>query len=453
MSNQPERYVKSNTAPYHSVDTIAPQRSPLNEGASGFSVSYRYLNGLGHPIHVIQRSGIITTIPSNPNSAKQEIVIRVELRTGWQVKIDSRMLLHSSMSSNKALATAISRVIDEGLYTEERGEHIWRFDYYVTADELNSGGGSLYLDNLDVVVSTLRVDLAPYHPFSEQGIRDKQLEENGDANDVDTFSYSLKIVDNSGTYGRRFININGAVYRVPSSHDPKLPDGVYLVSTGPSEVDGGYTRPKSERYTFPEADEKLHLYRTIEEARTLGDQLAQRKKEIEETGLWIKQEEQRIKREEQDLKRRVADEEADRKRQEADFNTNIKRQEAEFKRQEAEFHAELKRQEAEFKRQEEELQTELKRQEAELKRQMEQERYEEERRRQQEQSEHERRIKRLKEEEAEIEHRRKMDEIRRKDEFDQRSHERKDTSEIVKFLPAIATGVLALFVAFSKLNS
>ncbi|MNI31544.1 hypothetical protein D3C73_854310 [compost metagenome] len=55
---------------------------------------------------------------------------------------------------------------------------------------------------------------------------------------------------------------------------------------------------------------------------------------------------------------------------------------------------------------------------------------------------------RLKEEQTRVEHLRSIAALERKDHYEERSYARKDSSEFLKWVPAIATGLAAIFLAF-----
>lgn len=516
------------TTPHHTSNSHAPQmdvrdiRAPGDAPGitcPGYGIDIRYINGFSVPIHIVQRSGMRFTIPPNSTGDKRELIIRVKIRLGRNVKIDMAGLLDEGTPSSDALKDVIDRVTKEGKLEVYPDEEAISLDYFVNEEEYHRSGGNLYIRNFDVLTSVLNAEHMPAHPFSHKGERDAMLYADQHVNDPNAFAYAVRIVDNHSCYGQRFVNINGDVYKVPTMKDPSLSDGVYVVSSGAVTIDHGYSIPASQRYSFEEADEQLGLYRSIEEARTLGDVIGQKEKELKELGVWVRQEEHRIKQErmheEENLRReRVQEEEAIKKKraaeeeelkrirlkeeealrdmkleeeerlrkmrieedervkqnkiEEAERVRQVKLEEDERQRRIKEEddarnrrikeeedkrrydEAERKRQEEERKRQEEAREWERK-----LQREREEDEYKrnkhaEEQKRREEIAEHERHLKRLKEEEAEIEHRRKMEDIKRKDEYDKRALERKETSELVKFLPTIITGIFAVAMVFTK---
>lgn len=370
------------------VENVSEPSDVVGHSTNNFSVDCQYINGFSRPVTLVDRNGMKVEIPPNINPIARTFIVRLTITLGREVNVNIEQLLNSACSATRTLAD----VIQKGAVSFRNGERRHRLDFHVELADVESRGGSLYLSNLDVVVSLLQGHMVPHHPRSEVGVRNNLVESDDTINDVSSFGYSIRIVDSGGHFGDRFVNINKKVYKVPVARESPLGDGVYVTSSGPVDGDYAYRPPVAQRYTFEEADKELGLYRTVEEAKTFGDEYAAREKELKELSLFVKQEEQRMKEERQ-------------------------RREAEFE---------------------------------ERKRELERERLEEDNRRKETDYHFQQRQTRLKEEIAELEHKRNIEMIRSKDGYEQRSLQRKESSEVVKYLPAIFTGLLALFIAIKK---
>ena len=149
---------------------------------------------------------------------------------------------------------------------------------------------------------------------------------------------------------------------------------MYLTSTGASIG----APPKIETFTYEEANEKLHLYKSKEEAEALGDLFLQRERELKEKELRFKEIENDYKLKRQQLQ------------------TDIDTRDQSFKLKELEYEEKLAR---------------------------------------------------LNQYRDEVEHQRKLEEIRRKDHYEHRSYERKDSSEILKYAPILIGGLFAIVTA------
>lgn len=205
--------------------------------------------------------------------------------------------------------------------------------------------------------------------------------------DSSMFTYNVIINDPDRVFGDRYININGRVYRVEVGRDTLSRPGVYIYAGG--EVD---------YYDFDKADELVPLFPTRSLAEQLGKHNEAIKVELEEKSIKAKADLIEKERELNELRNRLQAEELKRKEEYAQLETRRK--------------AEYENQMYQLKQQE----TFIKQQEYELKRQS---------------SLEAQRLQSL------------------KYELEMRSYERKDTSETIKWLPAIAGGILALFGLFA----
>lgn len=387
-------YVKLTEAvPQHARAELGDHQ--LTGAFTPFETSLGYINGLNIPITVVLRSGLQITLPPTTVGGYRDFIVRHRVVTTREVKVNT-----VALSNNTSVESQLIReTIEKGETRYQQGQRIIELKYAVSRDELLGSGGSLYLTNLDIVITTLRDHAIPFHPHSEAGIRNRMIEENEHINTVGSFGYTIEIIDNTGVFGDRFVNVNNEVFKIHVRKDPNRPSGVYRVSSGPVKGDVDFAPPKSEYYTFDEIPTTLGLYKSYEEALTLGDVFAARKVELDELAISIKREEAELK--------------AEKQRREAAFDRLKHELEEERLRQEDE----RKRKEAEFKATESRF----------LERQA-----------------------RLKEEIAELEHRRQMESIHRKDHYEEKSYQRKDSSDLLKYIPAVVAAVAAIFVAVRK---
>ena len=142
--------------------------------------------------------------------------------------------------------------------------------------------GSLYVANLDLVIAVM--DAAgkqpPPHPFSRLGSIATVHEMTSDSFGLSGAAYALKIVDRRAAFGDRFINFGGRVVHVPAEAEVSLnvDDGVYLTTNVAATGKTIEKRTVTEFYDFADADSELPIFRTYDEAVTFGkpDELHQR---------------------------------------------------------------------------------------------------------------------------------------------------------------------------------
>lgn len=357
------------------------------------SIEKEFINGFKVPVTMVDRTGMPLIIQPMNVRALTKFVVRYTIKYRVGVNIDVERLSNATTEGMRALRDAVL----SGSVRQRMGQCFAQVDYGVDEDEVQRNGGSLYLVNLDVVVSTMTGGYVPHHPFSVDGIRNRLVASNDTINFAGSVGYGLQIVDNEEVFGPRYININKEIYLVQPAKDPGRLSGVYRASTGPVNESGAVGKPRADYYAFPEAEAMLGMFRSYEEAVVMGDIAAEKKRELDALALELKTQEhrnklERLQREEEfetwkrDLEQRRAAEESDRKAQEHRW----KLEEARINEQAA----------------------------------------------------------RLKEEQTRVEHLRGIAALERKDHYEERSYVRKDSSELLKWVPAIAASVAALFLAF-----
>lgn len=356
-------------------------------GPVPISCKISYINSTNHDITIVQRSGFRATIPAKPNFRSRSFIIREEWHILPEVKENVRAVLNGVDEDSSAVMKLMKSILQES--DKQMGRHARAnliLDHPISVEQLEHYGRSVYHHETDCVISMLGLFSAPLHPYSEEG-RNKQMLVDAPVKIGEKgFGYCVEVVDNTGRFGDRFINITNQIYRVRSTKDPTRRDGIYL---GSNEPDGGeFSTGKYHVKHIPldaQDQESFGLYRSYEDAMNLGDMTMSRKRELAS----IEHETVQLKRELEQVKHRHDLEMAER-----DHLLKI---------------IEAKLKEAEFQRD---------RREAELK-----------------------------EERTRAEHLMALEKLRVKDHYEEKSLDRKDRSEVVKILPALITGLAAAFVA------
>ncbi len=367
-------YISSPILPISNCTDIVSSPDKHDTFISAYAHTVDYINGTRTNITVIERNGIKITIPPSGLIDVRGFIVRSTFKFNESVNFDADGLLNDVTENSSIELRQLRDAMINGLRTKVYGHYVISIDYNIEPNDLLESGGTMYYSNLDLVVSVRDIAHVPPHPYSEEGRKLKMLTEDDDINSVGSFGYKLKIIDNGGNFNARWVNIAGRPFRIPAIKDPTLTDGVYLTSTGASIG----APPKIEMFTFDEAAEKLHLYKSKEEAEALGDLFLQRERELKERELSFKEFENDYKLRRQEMQ------------------TTIDAREQSFKLKELEYDEKLAR---------------------------------------------------LNHIRDEIEHQRKLEEIRKKDYYENRSYERKDSSEILKYAPVVVAGVFALFAA------
>jgi len=181
-------------------------------------------------------------------------------------------------------------------------------EYVIPVEDFDRNGGTLYLQNLDIQVSLLGSRKVPPHPHSYLGQRDRDAYAFGTTMVPQGFFYGIYIRDRDGQYGQRFVNIEGEVYAVRVVHDPSGTelDGVYVVTSNRTGDTHHTDRNAVEYYSFDEADSKLGLYPSYNEAKSFGNIQERNKREYEDRANELRLREQALKAERMEVEHQNA---------------------------------------------------------------------------------------------------------------------------------------------------
>lgn len=198
--------------------------------------------------------------------------------------------------------------------------------------------------------------------------------------------FLIEIVDNENIIKERFTFACNQVLRIPTTVDPLRTSGVWV-----SEVrDIGQTvsRTETNRYTFEEAQTKFGLYPTVEEAQTSGNPEMISKVAFQENQRVIES----LKQGTEQLRAQYAAEELERKQQFQAIELELKHKVTGLENEARERAAEMLKMKDELEKRK----------------------------------------------------------LVRDDYYDSRSSDRKDTSELIKFIPAVFLGFIGALVIFRK---
>lgn len=351
------------------------------------SIEFSYLNGLPYPITIIKRNGLAFTMPCQLQNWRQynELTIFVKYRFNANVKFDVHHVLNDEVNAPNDV-----KALDKAFKSSKRSFYTCGNEavvaYHVTRQSFEKCNGSIYLEDLDITIAADTDGVNTVHPDSDVGfhLRNKEKPLLG-------FSYRILINDPEDLYGDRFVNMGTRVYRIKKTIDPEKDPGVYLCVTSDD-----HTEINEIYHSFDTADTDLMLYKTASDAKVYGNIIETRKKEYEE--------QQHLN------KLQVLKLEADVAQLKATLDTNVTK----LKDIRAVHDAELAKQSAVYKEEETTFKIRLSKLEAQL---------------------------------AEEKIIRNDHYEKRKLNYEERSMDRKDTSEFIKWVPALIAGC---FIAGSK---
>ncbi|EKD22573.1 MAG: hypothetical protein ACD_84C00042G0001, partial [uncultured bacterium] len=268
--------------PTHFGDVVIAQLG-LRDRRFGMSpVEYKmtYINNLPIPVTVVMRSGLKFVLKPEHSMTCNKLIVRTEIVVNQSARFDLQKFLSSIDSSSSKELIAMREALDFQIKENRHGNATLTIDYALTYEKLKSFGGTIYFHELDIVISANNFESAMPHPYSKEG-RDLEFIVGSKGRFQESrFSYEIEIIDNIGRFGPRYINIGNKIFKLNPIKNLQKEDGIYVLSD--SETTGELVTGKRDvnYFQFEEAEEKLGLFRTFEDARDLGDASSARKFEI-----------------------------------------------------------------------------------------------------------------------------------------------------------------------------
>lgn len=245
------------------------------------SIVNSFVNYLSVPITLVMRSGFRFQLQPEASMTTRALICRTRI----EVRGDALAGVNQFLSAINELASPELRAMRDAFsmtteFQQYRRSATITLDYPIDYETLRNHGGTVYYSELDMVVSLDSPMNVCEHPYSQAG-RDVQYANTLPvAVDGLDFNYAFSIIDNEGTIGPRFLNINNNVYKVTPKRDSTRKDGVYLVSNGEVGGSEGQTGIYTRRYSLTEVEDIHGLYATYEEAKTLGNLQAAAKRTL-----------------------------------------------------------------------------------------------------------------------------------------------------------------------------
>ncbi len=261
-------------------------------------LGFQFINYLHRPVTVLTRTGLRIIIPYRPNlrptpkvgkkptplDTSPRFIIRAKITANHDVILDTTELSNDlgHVTSIEAQAIMDSVQLTEDKFARGVRKSAW-VEYHIPAEDFDAHGGVLFLQNIDLQVSVLDQASTAPHPMSHLGQRNRDAYGFKEDMAPKGVFYGVYIRDRDRQHGPRYININGVVYGVPIIDDSENErDGVYQITCGRTTSDFVPRRVLTEFYTFEEADAKLGLYQTYQEALALGNPQEKFKREYDE---------------------------------------------------------------------------------------------------------------------------------------------------------------------------
>lgn len=270
-----------------------------NRSSPSVARTMKIFNEIPYTIGISSRDGLKYDLPPGTNLVQTGVVVWIQ----YDFKKFSRESLEKLLCSGAVQNSPELQLLKQ-VFSQDGGGMYGRFnkfdiEYVITEKDLLDHGGTVYVRDLDLVISTKGCGAIKYHPYSKEAnlyaFGEQSLSELDNISGQN-FIYSINLIDNFGQIGRRWLRIGDDVVAVNPVRDETKTDGVYVATNKPSVNSIGDGRMVVERYDVEETPPYFKLYKTFHDARhTAADDMAMKLAEYEskrlksETDLTISQ--------------------------------------------------------------------------------------------------------------------------------------------------------------------
>jgi hypothetical protein len=329
------------------ITSIKPNDAEAG-GLSHFHFNTKFINNTRKVIRAKLRSNLEIPCPAVPARSQyshdEQFIVRKELVVGQVCAEAMRnyfINLPEVYGELDVFRKAYLQVYDNLYRFGNTRELRCTVEYTFTENELSANGGMFYHDELDTMFKFGDEPFPTAHPHSAEGRQQAVLESAETVRDEHGFVFWVEIIDNLGKYGERFVSICNQIYKIVPRRDKNRQDGLYIVSSKPSNGRVNSTEIFERKYPLDNIDKELGIYATYELAQTHGDVAGVRKREWQdrehefarEKQEWA-QEKLRLEREAEERKRHISDIEQERAAAKLQMNELRDRQEHLAKMQE-----------------------------------------------------------------------------------------------------------------------
>jgi hypothetical protein len=250
-----------------------------NKDTFPFVHEVQYINFLPFDVSIVMRNGLRFNIPFVPSYSDKTFIVRDKYTIDHSLAPQLERLL--AVECNCELPDLI--VLAEAYQNSKKIRNSvisLVIDTHITADNISFAEGNMYVTNKDIVISKADYLSAPAHPFGTDTLvvdKYKALIDHGGS-----LSMMIEIIDNNGQISDRFFNLAGELHLVRPRVDRDRVDGVYF---GTVKVSGGVPSVVTEIIDLEEAQSRLGLFRTREDAISFGDVEGKRKEEMQRLSM------------------------------------------------------------------------------------------------------------------------------------------------------------------------
>lgn len=253
--------------------------TPRGVKTASVSVSTEYCNLTPKTIYIKNQANVVIAI--EPNQTRMNLTEMrgcLEVKTIYSLYTNDSIVktyeVISAMEKNGQLLSDDCRALREKLFSlfrddpssRNKNNFVFTVINHIDEDHLKNGA-VFFMREQNVMVSYERVAMMEPHPFSPEGMQHVDVTSRKEYRSAS--GVFVKVVDNHQLCPMRYMYAGKNLIAVPSIIDSTKESGVYCtISTAGAD---GISAPTTEFMSFEEAQQKIGLFKSQEEAISNGD--------------------------------------------------------------------------------------------------------------------------------------------------------------------------------------
>lgn len=189
----------------------------------------KYVNNTKHDIVIAVQDGIKVLLPKRPSNAARELIVQKTYKVS---DVEASRLSDLFTRTDHPASSAIRKLKDEfeaQLVRNTHGGMVLVLTSRFDEELLENGDGVFYCADLDIVISILSYEATPSHPHSSEPDR-AVLMDNGKGV-YESANFGIEYIDNEGNRGDRYFKIAGRVIKLTPMRNPRYYSGIRFFMT------------------------------------------------------------------------------------------------------------------------------------------------------------------------------------------------------------------------------
>lgn len=254
------------------IETKLEMSLTATQSSPQWTMAFGMTNQTGQDIAVITRNGLRFIIPRSRVRGYDVFDKALYFSEGFEICRDGDVEL-SKVDKPPEKGSEPSGVNLMMAYDGGRRKSDWRAMrgarqfHRLSLDSLLEAGGTVYIQELDIVVTQYVSVTSINHPFSREGLLDNMSQQGEESAGA---MFQCFIIDNRRYLSDRYINILGRVNRVQKLYKPGHKEGFYARHPKSTSVGDGAIEYELVHLPLEVAEKEYQLFKTPEEAQTLG---------------------------------------------------------------------------------------------------------------------------------------------------------------------------------------